>query len=771
MKVLARIYLVVLGLMGLGLLGGGVYLVWLGGSIYYLIAGLTYAIAAALLWYRNGYGGLLVTAVAVFTVPWAFWEAGANYWALFPRLLVPFALAALALLLAPSLLRKAKREAWYSSGVLFVLMFAIEFGLAFMPHGVIHAPAYFQFKSAPQSSSPRNWSAYAGTTMGLRYAPFTQINRKNVSKLKVAWIYHTGDTTPATNEDTPLEIDNLVYIRSCNNQVTAVDADTGERQWMFDPKAKGPFTRRCRGVSYYEDGSIPEGMLCHQRIVSATTDARLIEVDAKTGELCHEFGKDGTVDLTRGLGKVNPRYYDESSAPLVADNKIVIGSRVLDNQKRREPSGVIRAFDARTGKLVWAWDLGMPSITGLPPGDETYTRGTPNMWTTAAYDPQLGLVYAPLGNATPDYFGMDRPPHSDEYTDALVALDVDTGRVRWKFQTVHHDIWDYDLASQPALVDLPDGHGGTIPAVLLLTKRGQLFLLNRATGEPIAEVEEKPVPQNGEVPEEQLSPTQPYSIGMPTIGDMRLTEKKMWGMTMFDQLVCRIEFHKLRYDGDFTPIGITPAIQQPSNIGGLNWGSASVNLVNNIAYMNDVRIPGIFHLVPRYEYKKAYAGKNEYGPSPQLGTPYGMETRLWMSPLGVPCVQPPFGTISAVNLKTRELLWQIPVGTTEQLGPMGHPLHLPIPIGLPTTAGTMTTGGNLIFFAGFQDFSIRAYDAATGEKLWQYPLPVGSSATPMTYISSRTGKQYIVLSAGGAARSSEKGDYVIAFTLPSREKR
>lgn len=770
MKVLARIYLVVLGLMGLGLLAGGAYLASLGGSIYYLITGLAYVIAAVLLWRGNGYGGLLAAAVAVFTVPWAFGEAGLNYWALFPRLLVPFALAALALLLAPSLLLKAKREVWYSGGVLFVLMFAIEFGFAFVPHGVIHAPADFQFESGPRDSGPGDWSAYAGTTMGLRYAPFTQINRKNVSKLKVAWIYHTGGNTSATNEDTPLEIDNLVYIYSCNDQVTALDADTGERQWIFDPEAKGPFTRRCRGLGYYQDDGIPEGELCHQRIVFATTDARLIEVDAKIGGLCTDFGNNGTVDLTKGLGKVKPRFYDESSAPLVADDKIVIGSRVLDNQRRGEPSGVIRAFDARTGKLVWAWDLGAPSITGLPPEGETYTRGTPNMWTTAAYDPQLGLVYAPLGNATPDYFGVGRPPHSDEYTDALVALDVDTGRVRWKFQTVHHDIWDYDLASQPALIDLPDGHGATTPAILLLTKRGQLFLLNRATGKPIAEIEEKPVPQNGAVSEERLSPTQPYSVGMPTIGDMHLTEKKMWGMTMFDQLVCRIEFHKLRYDGDFTPIGITPAIQQPSNIGGLNWGSASVNVVNSIAYMNDVRIPGTPRLVPRYEYKKTYAGKSGYGPSPQLGTPYGVKTRLWMSPLSVPCVQPPFGTISAVNLKTRKLLWQVPAGTAEQLGPMGDPLHLPIPIGMPTTAGTVTTGGNLVFFAGFQDFYIRAYDAATGEKLWQHPLPVGSSATPMTYISSRTGKQYIVLSAGGAARSSKIGDYVIAFTLPSEKK-
>ena len=272
---------------------------------------------------------------------------------------------------------------------------------------------------------------------------------------------------------------------------------------------------------------------------------------------------------------------------------MVVGGWVVDNQQREEPSGVIRAFSARTGELVWAWDLGNPEITRLPPEGQTYTRGTPNMWTTAAYDDTLGLVYAPLGNATPDYYGQDRPPRSEAFNSSLVALDIETGRPRWKFQTVHHDIWDYDLPSQPALIDLPDGNGGTQPAVLQTTKRGQLFLLDRATGKPLAEVAEKAVPQNGAVPEETLAPTQPYSVGMPTIGTERLDERRMWGMTMFDQLACRIAFRRMRYDGDFTPPGTQMSIQHPGNIGGMNWGSVSVDSSNQRVFLNDIRVPSI----------------------------------------------------------------------------------------------------------------------------------------------------------------------------------
>ncbi len=705
-------------------------------------------------------------------MPWALWESGFDFWALFPRLMAPFALAALALAFTPSLGGRARRAAPYAGAALFAVLFAGGFGLAFVPHGVIQPARDAQFKLAASDNKPQDWGAYGGTGSGLRYGPFTQINRDNVAKLELAWTYHSGDSGPGIDQNTPLQIGDTIFTCSRNDHVAALDADTGKPRWTFDPQAKSPFWQRCRGLGYYRKAgdAAASGQACQERIVQTTIDARLIELDAKTGEPCTEFGDNGVVRLGEGMGEIKAGFYFQTSAPLVARDVIVIGGWVVDNQERGEPSGVIRAFDARTGKLAWAWDLGNPAITGLPPEGQTYTRGTPNMWTTASYDDKLGLVYLPLGNATPDYFGQGRPPNSEEYNATLVALDVTSGRERWKFQTVHHDIWDYDLPSQPALIDLPDGKGGTIPAVLQTTKRGQIFLLDRETGKPLAEVAEKPVPQNGAVPEEKLSPTQPYSVGMPTIGAEHITERTMWGMTMFDQLACRIAFHKLRYDGDFTPIGLTPAIQQPGNTGGMNWGSVSVDTQNNLVFMNDIRVPSVFRLVPRDQYeaysKTVHSDGTGHGPSKQSDTPYGMGTQVWMSALGVPCVQPPFGTVVAVDLNTRKVAWQVPAGTAEQLGPLGIKLGLPMPMGLPTYAGTSATAGGLVFFAGFQDFYLRAYDAANGRELWKYPLPIGASATPMIYVSPATGKQYVVLSVGGAPYSPEVGDYVMAFALP-----
>jgi quinate dehydrogenase (quinone) len=778
MALINRIFAALVVLMGLGLLLGGIYLAMLGGSLYYVLAGLAYLIAGILVGRRQGRGVWLLVLVAVLTIPWALWESGTLYWALFPRLLVPLGLASVGLLLVPSVLPEASRGTMRGLGVLAVLGTIVFFALAFVPHGAVSPIPNSPYTQAAANMTPSDWSAYGRTTAGTRYAPFTQINRDNVKDLKLAWTYHTGQKTSlekgAVDSNTPLQIGATLFTCTPDDRIAAVDADSGAERWKFDTHSSSPIWNRCRGLGYYKLKEAPADGGCAERIVNSTIDARLFELDAKTGEPCPDFGSGGIVELKQSMGEVKPGFYFQTSAPLIARDYIIIGGWVVDNYSRGEPSGVIRAFDARTSALAWAWDLGNPEITGEPPEGQTYTRGTPNMWTAAAYDDQLGLIYAPLGNATPDFFGLDRPPHSDEYNSSLVALDVVTGREKWKFQTVHHDIWDYDLPSQPALIDLPDGKGGTIPGILQTTKRGQLFVLDRATGKPIADVAEKPVTTTGAVPEEKLSPTQPYSVGMPTIGAERLTEKKMWGTTMFDQLMCRILFKQLRYDGDFTPIGLTKALDQPGNLGGFNWGSTSYDPVNHLAYMNDIRIPNVFWLMQRDEFdvwsKSHKLEPSGHGPSPQLGTPYGQAIYIWTSPIGVPCNQPPYGTITAVDLNTHKVVWQVPAGTTERLGPFGIASHLPMPAGMPTYAGTMTTAGNLVFFAGFQDYYIRAYDAQNGKLVWEYALPVGSSATPISYVSPVTAKQYIVLSVGGAAHSPDTGDYVMAFSLPDTQK-
>lgn len=774
MRLLGRLFAIVLALIGVGLVVGGVWLISLGGSVYYAIVGIAYLAAAFLLLRNKHFGAHLVAAVAVLTIPWAIWEAGFEFWPLFARLMAPLALAGFALLFAPSLAKPVRSLTYYCGATLAAVIFAVAFGFTFVPHGIVHPSSEIAAYQPPTGdNTPANWTSYGRTTAGLRYSSFDQINRDNVDQLDLAWTYRTGRGDIGIDQNTPLQIDELVYSCTTSNVIIALDGDTGEEVWKFDPQVTGPFWQRCRGLGYYElpADQQADGQLCNQRLIMTTIDAQIFAVDAKLGRLCTGFGSNGSFSLGDGMGEVIPGFYFQTSAPLIARDKIVVGGWVVDNQTVGEPSGVIRAFNVVTGELEWAWDLGNPDITRLPPAGETYTLGTPNMWTTAAYDDQLGLIYAPLGNSTPDYFGGNRPAFADEYNASLVALDIETGRERWKFQTVHHDIWDYDLPSQPALLDLPDGNGGTLAAVLQTTKRGQLFLLDRATGEPLAEVEEKPVPQTGHVPEEYLSPTQPYSVGMPTIGADHLTEAKMWGLTMFDQLMCRISFKQLHYEGDFTPIGLDYVIEQPGNVGGLNWGSVSVDIPNNRIFLNDIRAPSKFALVPREDYaafaESVHADATGHGPSPQHGTPYGMATEMWVSPLGVPCVRPPFGTIAAIDMNTRQLAWQVPAGTTEQLGPFGIKSNLPMPMGMPTYAGTTATAGGLVFFAGFQDYYIRAYDAENGREVWKHPLPVGSSATPMTFISPKTGKQYVVISAGGAPYSNDTGDYVMAFALPN----
>lgn len=778
MRLISRIFAILVLIGGIGLLAGGLMLAARGGSFYYLVAGVGYVMAAIGVWSGWRSGVWLLLAIAVLTVPWALYDGGTFYWALFPRLFVPFAAAAVGLLLFPA------RRAWgmRATGAVVLAGVAGFFGLAFLPHGAVVPPAGTPYRPAPASTAPADWSAYGRTAMGTRYAPFTGIDRDNVRDLKLAWVYRYGALADppiyTADQNTPLQIGDLVYSCSPTGKIAALDADTGKPRWTFDSNTRSPIWNRCRGLGFYRlADATPDAagnLLCRERIIHTTTEATLIELDAKTGQLCPGFGAGGVVDLKPGMGDVKPGFYFQTSAPLVARNLIVIGGWVFDNQHRGEPSGVIRAFDAVTGELRWAWDLGNPAITKLPPEGETYTRGTPNMWTTAAYDDKLGLVYLPLGNETPDYFGMGRLPQSEKYASSLVALDVETGRERWHFQTAHHDIWDYDLPSQPALVDLPDGKGGVVPAVLQTTKQGQLFLLNRATGTPLARVEERPVPQRGQVPEERLAPTQPMSVGMPTIGAVHLTEGKMWGMTMFDQLYCRIAFHGLRYDGLYTPVGTDKAIENPGNLGGLNWGSVSYDPVNHIAYLNDIRIPSVYYLIPRADFDKKMAArmndasKGGHEPvSAQEGTPYAVVNTMWMSPLGVPCAEPPFGTVTAVDLASRKVLWSVPGGTTGKMGPLGLPFAK-LPVGMPTYAGTVTTAGGLVFFAGSQDWYLRAYDAETGKELWKAALPVGSSATPMTYVSPATGRQYVVVSASGAAMSPKTGDYVMAFALPDK---
>lgn len=431
-----------------------------------------------------------------------------------------------------------------------------------------------------------------------------------------------------------------------------------------------------------------------------------------------------------------------------------------------EPSGVVRAFDAKSGELIWAWDMGDPSITKEPPAGKSYTRGTPNVWSAPAFDEMLGLVYLPVGNAQPDFYGSLRSDAANKYNSSIVALDVNTGRVRWYFQTTHRDIWDYDVPSQPLLYDVVDGKGGVLPALIQLTKRGQTFMLDRRDGTPIAAVEERSVPTEGGPESDYLSPTQPYSTGFPAIGTEPLSEARMWGATPLDQLYCRLAFRRSDYIGDFTPLSTRGTLIWPGYFGGMNWGSATIDEARGLLIVNDARIVHRLTLIPRDEVE-GEAGAHD-GLAPQVGAPFAALRENFLSPLGVPCQEPPYGTFTAIDLNTRELVWQVPIGTVEETGPFGIRTGLRMPVGMPPVGGPISTSGGLTFYAGTQDYYLRALDTQTGEELWRGALPVGSQATPMTYVSD-SGRQYIVVAVGGLNDYQGRGDYVIAFALQEND--
>ncbi len=752
----------------------GIKLVSLGGSAYFLIMGIAMLISALLI-IKNRTSGIVLYALAfIASAVWAVSDAGWEFWPLFSRLFTFGVLAFLAALLWPYLTADVNKKPAFGVAAVIALVLLVSAGWMFKPQTLVTANEAVPVQPVAKGSQQTDWKHWGNTTHGDRFAALDQINKQNVNQLEVAWTAHTGDIpqsngSGAEDQNTPLQIGDTLFVCTPYSKVLALDVDSGKEKWRYDSKATAPNWQRCRGLGYYEDAqaaAVPAAQpaACPRRLFLPTTDARLIAINADNGQPCADFGDNGAVDLSVGMGDVKPGYYQQTSTPLVAGNVVVVGGRVADNYSTGEPPGVVRAYDVHTGKLAWAWDPGNPAITGLPPEGQTYTRGTPNVWSAMSYDAKLNLVYLPTGNATPDFFAGERTALDDKYSSSIVAVDATTGKVRWHYQTTHHDLWDFDLPAQPLLYDLPDGKGGTTPVLVQTSKQGMIFMLNRETGEPVAKVEERPVPA-GHVEGERYSPTQPYSVGMPMIGNQTLTESDMWGATPVDLLICRIEFKAMRHEGVFTPPGLDRSLQFPGSLGGMNWGSVSVDPNNGLMFVNDMRLGLANYMVPRAKVAKNASGI-EMGIVPMEGTPYGAMRERFLSPLGIPCQKPPFGTMSAVDLKSGKLVWQVPVGTVQDTGPLGIRMHMPIPIGMPTLGASLSTQSGLLFFAGTQDFYLRAFDTATGKEIWKARLPVGSQSGPMTYVSPKTGKQYIVINAGGARQSPDRGDYIIAYALP-----
>jgi quinoprotein glucose dehydrogenase len=611
------------------------------------------------------------------------------------------------------------------------------------------------------------WPSYGHDPGGLRYSPLTQISRENVSQLKVAWVFHTGDISDGSGhqrrsgfETTPILVDGTLYLTTPFNRVIALDPETGKQRWAYDPKIDltGDYGDGLinRGVSTWLDSASPAGKPCHRRIYEATLDARLIALDAATGSPCADFGKAGEVSL-RDVPAYRPGWYHMTSPPAVIADIVVVGSAIDDNGRVDMPNGVVRAFDARSGALRWSWDPIKPN----PVDGKAWRSGAANAWSVMAVDQERDLVFVPTGSASPDYYGGLRPG-DNKWANSVVALRAKTGEVAWGFQLVHHDLWDYDTASPPLLATLPQ-NGKKVPVVIQGNKTGFLYVLNRETGTPVFPVEERPVPQS-DVPGEVTSPTQPFPVAPPALTPQRLTADDVWGLTPADRETCRQWLAGMRNEGIFTPPTVKGTLAVPGNIGGPNWSGYAFDPQRNLLIATSTNVPFKVRVIPRAEFEDR-ASRSEPGEySDQTGAPYGMFRRPFFSPSHLPCIAPPWGTLAAVDMAEGKIRWQVALGSMQDFAPG----HASVPPGSPIFGGPMVSAGGLVFVAGTVDPFIRAFDVETGKELWKAQLPASGHALPMTYQLKPNGKQYVVIAAGGHAKISEEplGDAVVAFALP-----
>lgn len=772
---------VILTLMGLALFGFGSQLAMLGGSFYYVFSGLAFVLTAGLLFKRDRSALHAYAVLIVATLAWAIWEVGFDWWQLGPRggiiiligmwLLTPWIKRPLGFSSPTGAMYGP--NAWPLAVSVLAAILVAGYSMAQDPHDQAGTLSQEQLVSSPVygGNVPDNeWHQYGRTPYGQRYSPLAQINTDNVSQLKEVWRYQTGDVKlpddvgETTYQVTPLKVGGSLYICTPHNWAIAIDAATGKEKWKYDPNVGLNPDRQhqtCRGVSYYAEPSASPGSACAQRVYLPTSDARLIALDAATGQVCTSFADQGVLHLEQGM-KYNPAgYYYSTSPPVIVAGKIIIGGAVNDNYSTQEQSGVIRAFDVNTGALIWNWDSGNPARTEpLAPG-ETYTTNSPNSWSVFSYDEGLGLVYIPLGNQVPDQLGMGRSENVEKYSSSIVALDINTGQDRWVRQTVHHDLWDMDVPAQPVLLDITRQDGATVPALVGPTKQGDIYVLDRRTGEPLLPITEEPAPA-GAIPEDFSAPTQPTSAL--TFKPEPLQEKNMWGVSMFDQLACRISFHKLNYKGRYTPPSLTGTLVYPGNFGTFNWGSVAIDPERQVMFGMPTYLAFTSRLVPRDQIPPK--GQDEKGSEQGLnrndGAPYGVFMGPFLGPLKIPCQAPPWGYVAGADLRTGEIAYKHKNGTVYDM----TPLPLPFKIGVPGIGGPMITKGGVAFLGAAVDNYLRAYDLTTGKQLWDARLPAGGQATPMTYALD-DGKQYVVMVAGGHGSVGTKpGDYVIAYTLP-----
>ena len=644
--------------------------------------------------------------------------------------------------------------------------------------------AFFLFYCESIFAENDDWRSYGKDSGGGHYSKASEITPENVHLLEQAWVHRSGDYQSGANtrgkiapeiqtsfQATPLLVNETLYYCTPFNRVFALNPETGEEKWVFDPQVNpaGRPLKTCRSLSSWEDPNKNENDICHHRLIGVTMDVDLFSIDAKTGKLCEEFGSDGKVDLRKGLGDHPDIYYWSSSPPAIIDEKIIVGGSVIDNTNINIPGGVVRAYNIRTGDLEWFWDPVPPGMEVSSNDNENalYQRGTANVWSIISTDSDLNLIYLPTGNASPDYYGGHREG-LDYYNSSVVALKADTGEVAWHFKTVYHDVWDYDVPSQPTLYDI-EKDGKKIKALAQTTKMGLVFLLNRETGEPIYPIEEREVPR-GSLEGEKLSKVQPFPTKPLPLNPIYFDPEEAYGFTFWDKGYCKRTANKLRNEGLYTPPSVEGSIHYPSAIGGNNWGGPAIDPSRNIMVVNTMNMASLIVMVPREDCNKSIdelaindtqakftsVEQNE-------GIPYcNLRSMGFFSPLGVPCTKPPWGTLTAVDLDTGDHLWNVPLGTSRDIAPF--PLWWIK--GAPNMGGPTVTATGVTFIAATTDYFLRAFNTETGAEIAKFRLPTGGHATPMTY-KTKNGKQFVVIAAGGHwAMGTPASDHLIAFKLP-----
>ncbi|WP_339935318.1 glucose/quinate/shikimate family membrane-bound PQQ-dependent dehydrogenase [Vreelandella glaciei] len=835
--------LLLLGLLlvaaGLALAIGGGKLLSVGGSAYYLITGIGVIASGVLLAMRRGAALWLYALILFATLVWALWEVGLDWWQLVPRVAI---LCLIGIILLLPWWRKPLQSRGGSLALVGSIIAAILVAIASQLsdpgriEGTISNPNEAASTVNPAQVAGDDWPAYGGTNAGTHYSSLEQITPDNIGELEEVWRIQTGDVAgpsappEITNQNTPLKVNDSLYICTSHSRAMALSPETGETLWEFDPEVSTLGAEdfslwahmTCRGLAYYDAANYAAGsdtsetaddseagnnsaatsdtalsfdifdnndifsldlsflslmfgaenegnsqpmlsetdVMCPRRLYLPTADARLIALNADTGERCANFGENGEVDLTNNIGDFDPGGYYSTSPATVTENLVILGGHVTDNSSTDEPSGVIRAFDVHTGELVWNWDSGNPDDTEPLAESETYTRNSPNVWAPISVDEELGMVYLPMGNATPDQYGANRSENDETYSAGLVALNLADGQVEWVYQFVHHDLWDMDTPAQPVLIDLVTIEGPQ-PAVIQPTKQGSLYVLNRETGEPIVPIEEVPAPQ-GAVEGDWTAETQPRSAL--NLLPPPLTERDMWGASPFDQMMCRIQFNSLRYEGQYTPPSLEGSIVYPGNVGVMNWGGVAVDPERQALFTGAKYLAFVSTLVPREEVEEGQGSASEQGLQPNAGAPYAVELGPLLSVLGLPCQAPSWGDVAGIDLQSAEVVWKHRNGTTRDSMPFDLPIGLNV--GVPALGGPLTTAGGVSFLSGTLDQYLRGYDITTGEEVYKARLPAGGQATPMTY-TGEDGRQYVVVTAGGHGTFGTKmGDYVIGYALP-----